>query len=120
MHCCPNCFSDSFLQDHIKAVSNKTGKCSFCKTDNINLISPGVLIDRFEPLLNLYEKNEDGRPLNKLLEEDWSIFRIQKHEIQQNLLQEISGDTNLIKKKYLPVFSREQKTLSNGKSLEKN
>ena len=37
MNCCPNCFSDSFLQDHIRAVSKQTGTCSFCKTENINL-----------------------------------------------------------------------------------
>ena len=111
MHCCPNCFSDRFLQAHIKAVSNKKGTCSFCKTDNINLIEPEELIDRFDPLLNLYEKNDDGKPLNTLIEEDWSIFRIQGHKTQQNLLQEISADTNLLKRKYLPVFSKEQKNI---------
>ncbi len=111
MNCCPNCFSDSFLQDHIRAVSNQTGTCSYCKTENINLIEAGELIDRFDPLINLYEKNEKGKPLNNLIEEDWSIFRIKESEIQQKLLQEISGDSNLLKRKYLPVFSKEQKNI---------
>ena len=111
MHCCPNCFSDSFLHDHIRAVSNKTGKCSFCKTENIHLIEPIALMDRFEPLLNLYEENESGNALNKLIQEDWSIFRIEGSRIQQKLLQEISGDNNLSKRKYIPVFSKEQKNI---------
>ena len=32
MYCCPNCFSDKFLLNHICAISNKKGKCSFCKS----------------------------------------------------------------------------------------
>lgn len=111
MHCCPNCFSDSFLQSHILAVSNKTGKCSFCDADNINLINPTELIDRFEPLLNLYELNKEGKPLNNLIEEDWSIFKLQEQKNQQKLLQEISGYTDILKEKYLPAVSKEQKNI---------
>lgn len=111
MYCCPNCFSDSFLQKHIKAISNKNGKCSFCKTENIALIKPIELFDRFEPLLDLYVFDKKGNSLNELIQSDWNIFTIKTNRIQQKLLKAISNNENLFKTKYKPVFSKEQKNI---------
>ena len=36
MHCCPECFSDDFLQKHIAANKISDGECSFCGAKNIN------------------------------------------------------------------------------------
>lgn len=111
MYCCPNCFSDNFLQNHIRAISNKKGKCSFCKTDNVTLIKPGELFDQFEPLLDLYEKDRNGVALNELIQTDWNVFAITANQIQQKLLKVISRNSNLFKVKYKPVFSKEQKNV---------
>jgi hypothetical protein len=111
MYCCPNCFSDNFLQNHIRAISNKKGKCSFCKTDNVTLIKPGELFDRFEPLLDLYEKDRNGVALNGLIQTDWNVFSITANQTQQNLLKAISCNSELFKFKYKPVFSKEQKNV---------
>ncbi len=111
MNCCPNCFSDNFLQSHINAVSNKKGKCSFCKTDNATLIKPDELFDRFEPLLELYEKDRDGVALNELLQIDWNVFTITANRIQQKLLKAISCNNDLFKVKFKPVFLIEQKNV---------
>jgi hypothetical protein len=108
MHCCPNCFSDNFLQNHIRAISKKKGKCSFCKIDNVILIKPEELFDRFEPLLDLYEKELNGVAINKLIQTDWNVFTITENRIQQKLLKAISCNSNLFKIKYKPVFSKEQ------------
>jgi hypothetical protein len=111
MYCCPNCFSDNFLQNHIRAISNKKGKCSFCKTDNVTLIKPEGLFDRFELLLDLYEKDRNGVALNGLIQTDWNIFAITANQTQQKLLKAISCNSDLFKVKYKPVFSKEQKNV---------
>lgn len=111
MYCCPNCFSDNFLQNHIRAISNKKGKCSFCKTDNEKLINPEKLFDRFEPLMDLYEKDRNGVAINKLIQTDWKVFAITANRTQQKLLKAISCNSDLFKFKYKPVFSKEQKNV---------
>ena len=111
MYCCPNCFSDNFLQSHISAVSNKKGRCSFCKTDNTTLIKPEDLSDRFEPLLDLYEKDRYGVAINELIQTDWNVFKIISTQTQQKLLKVISCNRDLFKVKYKPVFSKEQKNV---------
>lgn len=111
MYCCPNCFSDNFLQNHIRAISNKKGKCLFCKTDNVTLIKPGELFDQFEPLLALYENDRSGVALNELIQTDWNVFAITANRIQQKLLRAISRNSDLFKVKYKPVFSKEQKNV---------
>jgi len=111
MYCCPNCFSDNFLQKHINVLSKSKGKCSFCKAINANLVLPEKLFDRFEPLFDLYEKNKNGSALNKLIQSDWNVFNITANRIQQKLLEEISGDKNLFTTKFTPVFSKEKKNI---------
>ncbi len=108
MHCCPNCFSDDFLQAHIKAISGNRGKCSFCKTDNAILLKPEELFDRFEPLLDLYEEDLKGDAINELIQTDWKVFAVTANRTQQKLLTSITNNSNLFKIKYKPVFSREQ------------
>lgn len=113
MYCCPNCFFDNFLQDHIRSISNKKGKCSFCKSDNATLIKPSELFDRFEPLLDLYEKTSvrDGKSINDLIQTDWNIFAISAKNTLQKLLKAISSNNNLFKVKYKPVFSKERQNI---------
>ncbi|MEC4684304.1 MAG: RES domain-containing protein [Nitrospirota bacterium] len=99
------------MQKHINAVSNKKGKCSFCKTDNATLIKPEELFDRFEPLLELYEKDREGVALNELLQIDWNVFTITVNRMQQKLLKAISCNNDLFKVKFKPVFLIEQKNV---------
>jgi len=111
MHCCPNCFLDNFLQAHIHRISNKNGKCSFCKSNNATLIKPEELFDRFEPLLALYEKDRNGESINELIQTDWNIFTITAKKTLQKLLKAISCNNNLFKAKYIPVLSKERQNI---------
>ncbi len=86
MYCCPSCFSDSVLQDYIFIVSRSKGKCSYCKTKDMNLIEPAKLLDLFEPVLGLYRKDTKGLSLNEILQTDWHVFAVKKDEIQNKLL----------------------------------
>lgn len=111
MYCCPNCFLDNFLHNHIRAISNKQGNCPFCKSDNATLIKPEELFDRFEPLLDLYKKDSNGVSINELIQTDWNVFAITAKRTQQKLLRKISCNNNLFKVKYIPVFSKEQQNI---------
>lgn len=111
MYCCPSCFSDCFLQNHIHAISTQNGKCSFCKAQNAAIIKPEELIDRFEPLLSLYTKDQSGNELNHLINCDWNVFSIIDNQLQRKLLKAISCDNELLKTKYRPVFSQERKNI---------
>ena len=111
MYCCPNCFSDNFLQKHITAISNKKGKCSFCKTNNATLIKPDELFDRCEPLLNLYKKDRNGIAINVLIQNDWNVFAITANRIQQKLLKAISSNSDLFKVKYTPKILKDKKNI---------
>lgn len=105
MFCCPNCFSDSFLNSRISAMSNKKGICSFCKANNVTLIQPETLTDYFNSLLEIYEEDINGQPLNKLIQNDWEIFALSKPQQKQKLLNAIMPIPKLSNKKFTPKFS---------------
>ncbi len=111
MYCCSNCFSDIFLQSHITAVSNKKGKCSFYNTYNVTLIKPDALIDRFEPLLGLYEKDSKGTTINLLIQSDWNVFTSKNRNVQNKLLRAVSGNGNLNRIRYSPKFLKDKKNV---------
>lgn len=104
MYCCPNCFSDTFLNSQIIALSQKNGKCSFCKTENAALVKPEALSDYFNSVFEIYEEVSDGQPLNQLIQNDWALFAFSKSSLQAKLLSAIIQDSELPKKKYAPRF----------------
>ena len=116
LYCCPNCFNDSFLQSEIEAKSNQQGDCSFCKTENISIIEPEELKSLFESVLDIYEKDEKGNSLFKLLQEDWLIFSSMLNENNSNkLLDKISGiNTN---ESYSPIYQEEKQNVEQWESF---
>lgn len=108
MNCCPNCFSDSFLNSCIKAMSNKKGQCSFCKAKNAILIPPEALTDYFDSLLEIYKENINGQPLNQLIQNDWAIFALSKTSQQQKLLNAITQNPNLSKLNFSPKYPQDK------------
>jgi hypothetical protein len=74
MKCCSNCFGDEFLESVINHRSKLISNCSFCGTENINVIEPKELNDYFQIVFNLYEEAEGGVSLANLLKEDWILF----------------------------------------------
>lgn len=110
MYCCPNCFSDIFLQNHIHDVSKIKGKCSFCITrKHYPLLEPSALIDLFQPLFDLYAKDSNGGMLNELLQTDWNVFSkyIEKDK-QLQLLSIIAGDKDIQKIKFLSNLAQKE------------
>jgi len=106
--CCPNCFSDYFLKEHIPAVSNKEGKCSFCNSLNVVLIDPEFLFDRFEPLLELYEADSKGNKISELIQSDWNVFSFASGTKQNNLLKAITKTNYDTKSKFKPKYLQDR------------
>jgi hypothetical protein len=107
MFCCPNCFIDPFLQSVIQAISTIHGTCSFCGKESNALIDPKLLMDRFEPLLGLYQANPMGESLLKLLQDDWNIFQSFSDEFQKELLLQVSGGSYNLEDLYLARFQQD-------------
>jgi hypothetical protein len=89
MFCCANCFGDDFLTTIIVRESSNTGICDFCKMENTDLISPELLNDYFQPLIDLYDKSEEGVRVSSLLKIDWMLFPSLNEEVIQELLHAI-------------------------------
>ena len=98
--CCPNWFKDNFLEQHIIKLSSNKGKCSFCETDNIALISTNKLQDLFEEIMYIYEVNDSGVLFSEILNLDWKLFKINKY-VANNLLSEILNDKDLLSQKFI-------------------
>lgn len=80
MNCCTNCFLDKEIIGFIYSNSNTNANCDFCETKNTPIINTQELQDQFIPLLDLYSLNEDGFDVGITLQNDWSIFKINKSE----------------------------------------
>lgn len=100
MHCCPNCFADDFLKREIQAKSTIKGKCSYCGSEKVEIIFPETLLDRFEPLLDLYEADTKGQSIVDLIQSDWNVFAITDSKAQQRLIQKIMGSVSLLRVRF--------------------
>jgi len=100
MFCCPHCFYDNFLQERIIAISKERGTCSFCKKANIPLIPPNELFDYFQPLVDLYEKDKNGKPINVLIQQDWNVISLNTSELQFSLLAYVTEDHDIKESRY--------------------
>lgn len=103
--CCPECFGDNGLRDSIiPSLNPQKGTCSFCGTENVNIIEPSLLNVYFELLINAYEIDSQGKNLVELLREDWALF---SHEVMDNahareLLSEVLDDGDIVRKSFIP------------------
>ncbi|MBU4485360.1 MAG: RES family NAD+ phosphorylase [Candidatus Delongbacteria bacterium] len=100
MNCCPNCFHDKFLKDHIENISTGTGNCSFCGTTNVSILEPEKLYDLFMPVLDLYDESPEGKLLIDLIQENWKTFKLQTKKKRNELLCKISGIEGLGTKRF--------------------
>lgn len=116
MNCCPNCFNDSFLQNHIRANSKITGECSFCHSKDSLLIESKMLKDLFMPLVDIYLEDEEGLLLNEFIQLDWNIFTLSDNSIQEELFKSIFDFD--VSKKYSPVHPKEKQNIQQWDSFK--
>lgn len=103
--CCPECFNDRLLRrEIIPSLKSTHGTCSFCRTDDVDLVEPRELAIYFELLANIYEQDPTGRSLVEWMKEDWQLF---SHPIMDvahanELLSEILDDREIVRKPFIP------------------
>ena len=105
MKCCAFCFNDRGLQlEIIPDYVDTTGTCTFCNSQDVGLLTPGLLGGVFEPLVNVYVPADDGKQLVELLKSDWLLFEEDRLDPAQahRLLGEILDDGEIIRKRFSP------------------
>src|SRR5260370_15680425 len=105
MTCCAECFGDRGLRKSIiPLLSTKTGTCSYCGTENITVLEAPLLADYFEPLINAYKEDANGKLLLQWLREDWGMFQHEKMDDARasNLLVAILADVGIVHKRFSP------------------
>ncbi len=112
MFCCNLCFGDTHLKEAIKCYSKQIGTCTFCESDDVALIDPSDLADKFAPIEEFYEKsNEDKNTfrLIELLREDWSLFENLENKDAELLLGIILNSKDIKNTRYLKRVLDEDK-----------
>jgi hypothetical protein len=104
MDCCIECFSSEYLKSIIKTNYITQGKCNFCGSNNVLILSPQDLYSNgiFSNILELYTTNNINNTFNpktiehKILEDfGKKIFNIQDPTIIRSLLLQIIGKTEI-------------------------
>ncbi len=104
MKCCAICFGDQGLENEISYLSQDIGECGYCASQNVPLVEPKELLLKFEPLLDTYDIDENGKPLAHWLKKDWSLFSHPKMDSarSQMLLADIFDDGEIVRQPLVP------------------
>ena len=102
--CCAQCFGDQGLERLISEISAEDGKCSYCGDERVKLVAPRELADLFGSLVNIYERNADGRLLVDWLREDWDLFHHPRMESPRakDLLAEVLDNGEIVRQLFVP------------------
>jgi len=102
--CCAACFDDRGLRKEIIPLrSTGKGKCSYCETENVDLVEPRLLAEYFELVIAIYQPDDNGKPLSELLREDWEMFSHPKMDgaHAKELLGDILDDGDIVRKNFV-------------------
>jgi hypothetical protein len=90
MNICENCFNDLEIKKFIETTSQVNGVCGYCEVSSARTIDLNELLDFFSGFIDVFiTNNEQGIPLNELINRDWRIFSSDAHS--DKLLNEILG-----------------------------
>jgi hypothetical protein len=77
MHCCPICFSSTWLKSYIEEHSAGVGDCYYCESKDVQTIEVRELAHLFHNLMTMYgeaDSFESGTPLIELIQWNWGVF----------------------------------------------
>jgi hypothetical protein len=106
MNCCAECFGDRGLgRNLIPILSNATGQCPYCGTDNVDLVAPRELAEYFELLVSAYREDPTGKLLVQWFREDWAMFQHPRMDDPRakDLLAEILDDGEIVRQQFVPA-----------------
>lgn len=118
--CCPECFDDDGLRDDLFPLHDPVcGTCSFCGSRNVPLIEPPKLGTYFELLVNVYERNVEGKSLVEWMKEDWQLFSHPRMDVAhaKELLSEILDDGQIVRQPFAPSPSYISEGLAQWETL---
>ncbi|KRI52605.1 RES family NAD+ phosphorylase [Acinetobacter pittii] len=89
-YCCSNCFNDSHIKKYIlsKSHNEDVSRCSFCRSEGVQLIEASLLFELFEILVKPLIQHEEGLELKDALQEYFSIINENIHN-KENLINSI-------------------------------
>jgi len=122
MMCCANCFGDRGLKKEIFPLrSTKRGRCSYCDSENQELVEPNELAEYFELLISIYRPNDEGKTLVEWLKEDWSLFAHPSMDSAhaKELLVDILDDGEIVRKTFIPSAQCHTDSLDRWEKLRK-
>jgi hypothetical protein len=106
MNCCANCFGDRVLRKNIiPPRSIEIGRCSYCGSENVEVLPPSQLTYWFELLASAYRKDDEGKLLISWFREDWAMFDHPNMDDSRakDLLAEILDDGEIVQESFSPV-----------------
>lgn len=106
--CCPECFGDRGLRNNIiPSLDPARGTCSFCGSENVDLVEPTKLGTYFELITNVYESDPEGKSLVEWMKSDWRLFTHLQMDVAHanELLGEILDDGEIVRQPFSPRLS---------------
>lgn len=73
MKICANCFNDIEIKESVEGMPRENGICECCGAEG-DVVDISEVEDFFCELLGLFEKDNNGRPVSVIIEQDWNIF----------------------------------------------
>lgn len=73
MKICANCFNDIEIKESVEGMPRENGICECCGAEG-GVVDISEVEDFFCELLGLFEKDDNGRPVSVIIEQDWNIF----------------------------------------------
>lgn len=73
MKICANCFNDIEIKESVEGMPRENGICECCGAES-EVVDISEVEDFFCELLGLFEKDDNGRPVSAIIEQDWNIF----------------------------------------------
>jgi hypothetical protein len=119
MHCCANCFGDSFLDRRIPELSAKIGNCDFCEQKGVTVVEPAKLLDYFQSISSIYSESDssEAKLLVLWFKEDWQIFSSLTQIQAQSLLGEVLNDGEVVRKTHAPRIVQERAAVEKWQSF---
>lgn len=89
MKCCKECFNDQEIIGFFISNASVNGNCDFCKSNNVAVIDPRELEEKFLRLVQQYQpttKHNSKEPilLHEFLQKEWGIFNSDLSSNTQN------------------------------------
>lgn len=120
MKCCPECFGDRHLRKYIIPFKSiETGRCSYCDSENVPILAPSQLSEKFGLHIEAYRPDPKGALLVQWFREDWGLFdhaRIDDARAK-NLLAEILDDDEIVHQTFSPTLALVATQLSEWEKL---